>query len=445
MINLQGKIIKNNSCFYSPKSSGPAPWNNIHFPPIDRPFEIAYHNPMKKPIANTPEDLPYRKLQQHLDRQPVGFPPSTDGADIRLLKHVFSPEEAAIATCLSHEPQPVEVIFDRARHMVPSMGALKEHLTAMVKKGGIECHPKNNRIVYANLPLVVGIYELQVNRLTPEFIRDFKAYTSKKSFGISFLGTSRSQMRTIPINKSIVPDLPVAEYNHILHLLEKADPPFVVLPCICRKKKTLQGAPCKQTKREETCMAMGSIAQTLIKMEVGRQITKTEVMKIISRNQEEGLVLQPSNTRKIDFLCSCCSCCCSMLSLQKKLPLPLDFWETGFRAELSTESCVACGQCADKCPVQALSFPEPANEQKKKARPFIDPDRCIGCGQCIAACRPGALSLVPRPGQAPPPTNRDELNAELLAHKNQPLARTRVVGKLAKGVIVKRDLRLLKN
>lgn len=45
----------------------------------------------------------------------------------------------------------------------------------------------------------------------------------------------------------------------------------------------------------------------------------------------------------------------------------------------------------------------------------------------------------------PAPTSRDELNAELLAHKKQPLARTRVVGKLAKGVIVKRDLRLLKN
>lgn len=80
--------------------------------------------------------------------------------------------------------------------------------------------------------------------------------------------------------------------------------------------------------------------------------------------------------------------------------LPLDFWETGFRAELSTDSCVGCGQCADKCPVQALSFPEPAHKQKKKDRPFIDPDRCIGCGQCVAAYRPGALSLVPRPRQA---------------------------------------------
>ncbi|WP_320039897.1 hypothetical protein [uncultured Desulfobacter sp.] len=82
---------------------------------------------MKKPIANTSEDLHYRELQQHLDRQPIGFPPSADGADIRLLKHVFSPEEAAIATCLSHKPQPVEVIFEQTIHMVPSMDALKKH------------------------------------------------------------------------------------------------------------------------------------------------------------------------------------------------------------------------------------------------------------------------------------------------------------------------------
>jgi len=399
---------------------------------------------MKKAFSTPLEDLPYRKLQQHLDRQPVGFPPSADGADIRLLKHVFSPQEAAIATCLGHEPQTVEAIFHRAIHMVSSMDALKNHLTAMVKKGGIECCQKKHETVYANVPLVVGIYEFQVNRLTPEFIRDFKAYTSEKRFGISFLGTGRPQMRTIPVHKSITPDLPAAAYDQILCLLEKAEPPFVVLPCICRKKKALQGIPCKQTRREETCMAMGSIAQTLIKMELGRQITKAELMDIISRNQEEGLVLQPSNTQKIDFLCSCCGCCCSMLSLHKELPLPLDFWETGFRAELSTASCAGCGQCADKCPVQALSFLETANEQKKKARPLIDPDRCIGCGQCVAACRPGAMSLIARSGQVPPPVNRETLNAELLAYKQHPLARPRVIGKLAKGIIVKRDFRLLK-
>ncbi|WP_321492760.1 4Fe-4S dicluster domain-containing protein [uncultured Desulfobacter sp.] len=399
---------------------------------------------MKKQMISDPSDRVYRKLQQHLDRQPVGFPPSSDGADIRLLKHVFSPEEAAIATCLSHMPRPVEEIFSRAVHMVPSLDELKDHLTTMVQKGGIEFHRKDNQDYYANVPLVVGIYELQVNRLTPEFIRDFKSYTSGKRFGLSFLGTGRSQMRTIPVHKSITPALPAAHYDQILCLLEKAALPIVVLPCICRKKKALQGDLCRQTRREETCMAMGSIAQTLIKMDLGREITKGEARDIISQNQEEGLVLQPSNTQKIEFLCSCCGCCCSMLNLHKDLPRPLDFWETGFQAQLAANDCVGCGQCADKCPVQALYFPETVNEQRQKANPVIDHDRCIGCGQCVAACRPGALSLVPRPHQAPPPAGRDELYAELLAHKKKPLARTRVIGKLTRAMIVKRDIRLLK-
>ena len=39
----------------------------------------------------------YRRLQQHLDQMPVGFPRAESGADIRVLKHLFTPEEAKIA------------------------------------------------------------------------------------------------------------------------------------------------------------------------------------------------------------------------------------------------------------------------------------------------------------------------------------------------------------
>lgn len=44
----------------------------------------------------------YRKLQQHIDeRMPVGFPPSDSGADIRILKSLFTPEEASLTLNLS--------------------------------------------------------------------------------------------------------------------------------------------------------------------------------------------------------------------------------------------------------------------------------------------------------------------------------------------------------
>ena len=236
-------------------------------------------------------DRPYRKLQQHLNRQPVGFPPSRTGADIRLLKHIFTPQEAQLAVCLSHKPTSLDTIFQQAGHLVSSLKELASRLDAMVKKGGLEFRQEKGRALYANTPLVVGIYELQVNRLSPEFIKDFKAYTSEKRYGISFLSTKLPQMRTIPVNKSITPQLPVADFDRINALINAADGPFVVIPCICRKKKGLLGEPCKQTDRTETCLAMGNTAQTLIKMELGRQIQRREVMDIVRANQRDGLVL----------------------------------------------------------------------------------------------------------------------------------------------------------
>ncbi len=184
-------------------------------------------------------------------------------------------------------------------------------------------------------------------------------------------------MRTVPINKSITPDLPTATYDQIINLLETADAPFVILPCICRKKKEILGKPCTQTNRVETCMAMGGVAQTLIKMEIGREIQRTEAIDIIHQNQDDGLVLQPSNTQKIEFLCSCCGCCCSMLGLQKDLPRPLDFWESGFTAVLNLEKCVGCGNCSTTCSTEALSLCSnmPVNS-KQKLTPQLDPSRC---------------------------------------------------------------------
>lgn len=78
----------------------------------------------------------YIKLQRHLDSQAVGFPATKSGAEIRILQHVFSPEEAELATCLSHQAEPVETIFERGNHLVDSPEDLEEQLENILKKGG---------------------------------------------------------------------------------------------------------------------------------------------------------------------------------------------------------------------------------------------------------------------------------------------------------------------
>ena len=41
------------------------------------------------------------------------------------------------------------------------------------------------------------------------------------------------------------------------------------------------------------------------------------------------------------------------------------------------DTCIACGSCADQCPVGAISEGEIYS---------INPDECVGCGACAAQC-----------------------------------------------------------
>jgi hypothetical protein len=53
----------------------------------------------------------YRDLQKRLDRLPSGFPAMESGVEIRLLKHLFTPEEADMAAQLSMKPEPLKRIY----------------------------------------------------------------------------------------------------------------------------------------------------------------------------------------------------------------------------------------------------------------------------------------------------------------------------------------------
>ena len=50
------------------------------------------------------ESSVYRSLQEHLDRQAVGFPATRSGAEIRFLEKLFTPDEARLALHLSYKP-----------------------------------------------------------------------------------------------------------------------------------------------------------------------------------------------------------------------------------------------------------------------------------------------------------------------------------------------------
>lgn len=385
-----------------------------------------------------PDNQLYIKLQQHLDSQAVGFPATRSGAELKILKHIFTPEEAEIACCLDYKFEPLETIFSRANHLVDSTDELERHLDSIQKKGGVESRIRNGQVHYCNAPLVVGMYEFQLNRLTPDFIKDFGEYTSDKKFGLEFLGTKLPQMRTIPVARSIHPRHNVSTYDEVASLLQKAEKPFAIHECICRKKKSLQGRTCKVTDRKETCLSMGSMARMALKSEAGREISRKEAIAFIDLNQKEGLVLQPTNSEIVEFICSCCGCCCGMLGIYQDLPKPLDFWATNFYAAVDREACESCGLCVKRCQVNAVGIPE------KKQPAVVNRDRCLGCGLCVPSCPTGAITLAKKPVEVKPPETREELHEILANGRKGSLEKLKLTGKLVIDTVRTGHFNLLK-
>lgn len=369
-------------------------------------------------------DRIYRDLQRHLDRQAIGFPATKSGAEIRILKRIFSTEEARLALHLSYKPAPLERICESAEAGGIPRGRVESMLENMVKNGGIERIEKDGVRLYRTMPFVVGMYEHQLNRLTPEFLDDIREFTSDRAFGLSFLGTERPQMRTIPVNKSIQAEHHIATYDDIVEIINDAEGPFAILECICRKTAAMGGNPCTKTSRHETCMPIGDMATLAIEHGSGRVITREEALEITRMAEAEGLVFQPSNTQKADFVCACCGCCCGMLSLHKMLPKPVDFWATNYYAAVDAGTCTGCRACVGRCQVNALTI----DDREGTAR--VDLDRCIGCGNCIVGCPTDAMTLLKKKKETVPPFDSEALHDEIMAHKKGTIGKMMLVAKL---------------
>ena len=365
----------------------------------------------------------YRELQQHLDRQAVGYPASRSGAEIRILKRFFSPEEARLALLLTYKPTSLERIYESAKGSGLSFRTMESMLDGMAMNGVIGLVEKEGARHFFTTPFVVGMYEGQLKKLTPEFLDDVAEYTSDRAFGLAFLSTEVPQMRTIPVEKSLSFEQQVTSYDHLIDIINGADGPFAIFECICRKSAAMKGRTCKKTARQETCMALGDVAGIVIRNGTGRAIGRGEALEIARMNEAEGLVLQPSNTKKVDFVCACCGCCCGMLSIQKRLPKPVDFWATNYYASVDAGACTGCETCVDRCQVNAVTIDDRLDVS------LVNLDRCIGCGNCITTCPAGAMTLIKKDSEVVPPEDSEDLYETIMANKKGKLGKLKLAAR----------------
>jgi formate hydrogenlyase subunit 6/NADH:ubiquinone oxidoreductase subunit I len=350
----------------------------------------------------------YTRLREHLDGLPAGFPSTESGVELRILKRLFTPDEAALAVHLSMKLESAEAVAERAGL---AAGEAAQRLSAMARRGlifSIETADRPPRYMAAQF--VVGIWEYHVNDLDPEFVRDMDEYIpvlSREAFG------RVPQLRTIPVGRSISAGLNVLPYEHAEEVVRRQTK-FLVAPCICRREHHIKGAGCG--KLMEACLIFGWGAEYYARNGLGRFITLEETLEILRKAEEQGLVLQPSNTQDIVNICCCCGDCCQVLLHLGKQPKPALAVSSPFTARHAPELCVGCGTCVDRCQMKALAM---AGEIA-----VLDPDRCIGCGLCVSTCPSGALTLTRKPpGQQPVvPKNQKEAFAIRAQTRAQPFS-----------------------
>ena len=363
----------------------------------------------------------YERLAQHLDNLPAGYPRTDSGVELRILRRLFTPEDAELALHLALLSEPARVIARRAK--IPVEEATRR-LQEMERKGLVYVsHQEGKEPEYMATQWAIGIYEFQVNRLDPEFVHDVEEY------GPAWFDQSAwdkaPQLRTIPVGESINAQVEVMPYEQA-EALVRAHDQLAVAPCICRKEKQIAGEGCD--KPLETCLIMGEAAAYYVHNDLGRAIDQEEALAILAQAEEEGLVLQPGNSKDSGNICMCCGCCCGILTNIKRQPKPASIVASAFVAALDAETCVGCGTCEDRCQMEAIHL-----EDGKAA---LDLDRCIGCGLCVTTCPTGSLSLLRKPKAEQPYVPKDAVDATIrLGQARGKLNAGKLVGMLVKSKV----------
>ncbi len=354
-------------------------------------------------------DKTYKALRKHLDAMPVGYPATLSGVERRLLKALFTIEEARLAQYLDWRFETADAIFSKAGSSLDlSREAVDNLLSSMEKKGAIYAKNGDGEWKYALHPLLIGMFEMQIDTLTPAMYLDLREYVTK-IFGIEYMTTAIPQMRVVPVNKSITPEHNIATYDEIRRIIETTDQEMCISDCICRKAHGFLGDPCKVTDKKEACLGFGDFGAMFTRNGKGRPITKKEALGNLDFFEKEGLIIQPSNEKKPEFICFCCGCCCGIIEMISTFPRPSDFVASNFQAVLNNESCNGCGKCAKRCQMNALEV------KNKKA--VLNAGKCIGCGLCVTTCKTGSLKLLKKENETVPPDSMEKKYEIIMAGK----------------------------
>jgi NADPH-dependent glutamate synthase beta subunit-like oxidoreductase/NAD-dependent dihydropyrimidine dehydrogenase PreA subunit len=290
------------------------------------------------------------------------------------------PEYNALACCVSDDEAKVALLMKVRKHYTTEdMVALaqkkygmdpediKKHLTQLAWIGVIMVDPKDphfdGKPGYWVPIFVPGIMEVLVGNQKnveehPIIAQSFAEYTIKRIMPLSkMLPVGKGVMRVVPIY-SAIKDVPHEEYEDIHHYIDTATD-ICVSKCSCRVSRRLMGEGCGHLE-DDMCIQLNEAARSFIDTGRARAITKEEAYAIMDKAEKNGLMHETPNTDgvgKTHAICNCCGCSCFSLRCAEYFHTA-DMVRSNFISTIDPTKCVACGECVEVCPMNALKLGE---------------------------------------------------------------------------------------
>jgi electron transport complex protein RnfB len=305
----------------------------------------------------------YEHLAEALDKLPNGFPRTSSGVEICILKKIFSPDEASVASQLTGSLESVHAI---AKQIGLSAEDAEAKLMKMAKRGLLWYDVKGGQASFRLAPFVVGIYE--------EYFANGGA--------VGIMKPQPALHRVIPAQKAVKSEW-ILPYDDVKGILLQSKT-FHLRDCICRAQQDHVGRKCDFPLR--TCLSFSSIERPPHPLD----ISKEEAITFLDKAEEMSLVHTVSNVMKgIGYVCNCCGCCCGILRGITDWGIDNSVAYANYYAVIDPDECVGCGICRKRCQVHAIS------EQEGKS--VVDLKKCIGCGLCASGCPNEAAKLKRKP------------------------------------------------
>ncbi len=209
--------------------------------------------------------------------------------------------------------------------------------------------------------------------------------------------------KVIPASVDVVPDCevvsPFDDWKGIIMRQNK----FVIDACNCKsgfaasigdfryENDINYRLPDGKNDRVNCCLAMGELAEYYIWAGIGREVTRDEAMANVQQSMDDGMVIQHFYSNDTEVICQCRCDHCSILTPQKALHGVGDsmYAASNYILELNKDTCIQCGACIERCPLEAITFGDDGFPQMAT--------ECAVCGQCAYICPAGARQLTPKP------------------------------------------------